>query len=91
LWQVVPRGLRSLLDSDYGDYSAAGATINAEIEYMKAAINTSFIEYERMAEAGKGLIWDVERLHMIIQARRRCPAACLTLAAAAARCRPELA
>lgn len=67
--QVVPRGLRTLLDSDYGDYSAAGGTIDQEIQYMKAAINSSFIEYERMAEAGKGLIWDVERLHMIIQAR----------------------
>ena len=64
---MVPRGLRTLLDSDYGDYSAAGATVSLEIANMKTAVNASFVEYERVAESGKGLVWDVDRLHMIIQ------------------------
>jgi len=65
--KVVPRGLRPLLETDYGDHDA-GANIQQEIGFARAAVNDSFKEYERMAEAGKGLVWDVERLSMIIQA-----------------------
>lgn len=63
---MVPRGLRPLLETDYGDHDA-GANIQQEIGFARAAVNDSFKEYERMAEAGKGLVWDVERLSMIIQ------------------------
>jgi len=66
--KVVPRGLRPLLEQDYGDHASAGSTIKQEIGYTRAAITDTFREYEHVAEAGKGLLWDVERLNMIIQA-----------------------
>jgi hypothetical protein len=67
--KVVPAPLRPLLEADYGgDHSSAGQNLQQEIGFTRAAVNDSFKEYERMAEAGKGLVWDVERLNMIIQA-----------------------
>lgn len=66
--KVVPRNLRPLLEAEYGEHTSAGTNIQQEIGYTRAAVNDSFKEYERMAEAAKGLVWDVERLHMIIQA-----------------------
>jgi len=66
--KVVPRGLRPLLEGDYGDHDKAGSNIAQEIGYARAATTDAVKQYERMSEAGKGLVWDVERLSMIIQA-----------------------
>jgi hypothetical protein len=66
--KVVPRGLRPLLEAEYGDHASAADTLEKEVRNATKAVVDSFKEYERMAEAGKGLLWDVERLNMIIQA-----------------------
>jgi len=66
--KVVPRGLRPLLEAEYGEHASVGTDIQQEIDYTRGAMNDTFSEYERMAEASKGLIWDVERLNLIIQA-----------------------
>merc|ERR1711998_104945 len=46
--KVVPRNLRPLLEAEYGEHHSAGANIQQEIGYTRAAVNDSFKEYERM-------------------------------------------
>merc|ERR1719498_823302 len=48
--------------------SVEGITIDGEVVTTSTCVDTAKNEYARFAEAGKNLVWDVERLNMIIQA-----------------------
>jgi len=67
---MVPASLHAVIDDrgapDAG--SVAGITIDGECETTQNAVAVANEEYARFAEAGKNLVWDVERLNMIIQA-----------------------
>jgi len=70
--KVVPRGLRSLINEREFDPNfhpaTAGKDIAEEVQNARCAVNVTIQEYERVSESAKGLLWDVERLNMIIAA-----------------------
>jgi len=66
--KVMPRGLLPLLEHDYVEDRNGSVSLAQEIGATRKAVLDSSKEYERMAEAGTGLIWDVDRLNMIIAA-----------------------
>jgi len=66
--KVLPAGLRNVLHVDYGSHEHIGEAMEAEIALSRVGTSAAAKEFARMAEATKGLIWDVERLSVIIQA-----------------------
>jgi hypothetical protein len=67
---MVPASLHAVIDDrgapDMG--SVEGITIDGEVDTTSGCVDTAKNEYARFAEAGKNLVWDVERLNLIIQA-----------------------
>merc|ERR1711904_347129 len=67
---LVPSSLHAVIEERGAPdvASTAAITIDGEVETTTACVRTANAEYAKFAEAGKNLVWDVERLNMIIQA-----------------------
>jgi len=67
---LVPSSLHAVIE-ERGLPDMAGQdqlTIDGEVGTTTSVVKTATDEYAKFAEAGKNLVWDVERLNMIIQA-----------------------
>jgi hypothetical protein len=67
---LVPETLHAIIEErgspDVG--TSMALTIDGEVGTTTSCTKASCEEYAKFAEAGKNLVWDVERLNMIIQA-----------------------
>eukprot|EP00658_Telonema_sp_P-2_P061991 TRINITY_DN5064_c0_g1_i9.p1 TRINITY_DN5064_c0_g1~~TRINITY_DN5064_c0_g1_i9.p1 ORF type:complete len:682 (+),score=249.92 TRINITY_DN5064_c0_g1_i9:213-2258(+) len=66
--KVVPQGLRSMLDSSREAPNKISPDLTTEVSETGGVLDDIAHEYVHVAEASKCLLWDVERLKMIIQA-----------------------
>merc|ERR1712216_111955 len=67
---LVPASLHAVIEERGApDVQSTGTlTIDGEVSTTSSCMKTAVDEYAKFAEAGKNLVWDVERLNMIIQA-----------------------
>jgi hypothetical protein len=67
---LVPSSLHAVIEERGApDVQSTGQlTIDGEVGTTTKCVQMSCEEYAKFAEAGKNLVWDVERLNMIIQA-----------------------
>merc|ERR1712216_362602 len=67
---LVPSSLHAVIEERGApDVQSTGTlTIDGEVATTSDCMKTAVDEYAKFAEAGKNLVWDVERLNMIIQA-----------------------
>merc|ERR1712159_394513 len=67
---LVPASLHAIIEERGSpDVSTSmQLTIDGEVSTTSQCVQTAMAEYGKFAEAGKNLVWDVERLNMIIQA-----------------------
>jgi len=67
---LVPSSLHAVIEERGApDVQSTGTlTIDGEVSTTSSCVQTAMAEYGKFAEAGKNLVWDVERLNMIIQA-----------------------
>jgi len=67
---LVPSSLHAVIEERGApDVQSTGTlTIDGEVSTTSSCVSTAVAEYAKFAEAGKNLVWDVERLNMIIQA-----------------------
>jgi len=67
---LVPSSLHAVIEERGApDVASTGnLTIDGEVDTTTGCTKAACDEYAKFAEAGKNLVWDVERLNMIIQA-----------------------
>merc|ERR1712216_743120 len=66
---LIPETLHDVMKGDSAlDLGPENSDVTGEVNNVDVALNTTCEEYVKFAEAGKNLVWDVERLNMIIQA-----------------------
>merc|ERR1712216_777612 len=67
---LVPSSLHAVIEERGAPdvASTAAITIDGEVGTTTGCVGAAANEYAKFAEAGKNLVWDVERLNMIIQA-----------------------
>jgi hypothetical protein len=66
---LIPESLHDVMKGDSAlDLGPEVSDVTGECQRVGAALSEASGEYSKLAEAGKNLVWDVERLNMIIQA-----------------------
>jgi len=66
---LIPESLHDVMKGDSAlDLGPENSDVTGEVNNVDNALHTTCEEYVKFAEAGKNLVWDVERLNMIIQA-----------------------
>jgi len=66
---LIPESLHDVMKGDSAlDLGEEVTDVTGEVNRAQGSLDSCGTEYLKLAEAGKNLVWDVERLNMIIQA-----------------------
>jgi hypothetical protein len=66
---LIPESLHDVMKGDSAlDLGPEISDVTGQVGAVEGALSSACEEYTKFAEAGKNLVWDVERLNMIIQA-----------------------